>query len=89
MMRTQAIVFDMDGVLRKLASLGLLLPTLEVRYMRSTQAHFEPEEHSECLATTRRRSFQAERQNQQLWYVQELHTSNAKFILQNGIEGSK
>jgi hypothetical protein len=86
MTRTQAIVFDIDG---ELASLGLLLPTLEVKSMRSTQAHFEPEEHSECLATTRRRSFQAQRQNQQLWYLQELHTSNAKFILQNGIEGSK
>ena len=24
-----------------------------------------------------------------VWYLQELHTSNAKFILQNGIEGSK
>jgi FMN phosphatase YigB (HAD superfamily) len=35
------------------ASLDLLLRTLDVRSMRSTQAHLEPEEHSECLATTR------------------------------------
>ena len=40
MTRTQAIVFDMDGVLI-------------------------------------------------ISYLQELHTSNAKFILQNGVEGSK
>ncbi len=80
MTRTQVIVFDMEGV---------LIDSQELHAHAKRSAFARALSKSRVIEGKQDRTGVVTSVVDGFWYLQELHTSNAKFILQNGIEGSK
>jgi beta-phosphoglucomutase-like phosphatase (HAD superfamily) len=98
MTRTPAIVFDMDGVLIDCAELhadakriAFAHAPLKTRVTLTIKTEDEKTFKilSRVIEGKQDRTGVVTSVVDGVLYLQEFHTSNAKFILQNGIEGSK